>query len=244
MLRSSADLKGMTLHATDGELGKVEEFYFDDATWTLRYFVVRTGGWLSGRSVLLSPPVVASADWDTGELVVNLTKQQVADSPDVSTEQPVSRLAEIEYLKYYEQPPYWMLGADVGGAAVALDAAMRAAAADAEAAGQAPPSHLRSSREVLGYDIAAADGQIGHLDGVLLDEDSWEIRYLVVDTTNWWPGGEVVISPKWVERVSWGGRHVKVGLSRAAIKSSPAYDRGRPVDADYEKKLADHYDRS
>jgi len=244
MLRSSSDIKGLTIHATDGELGKVEEFYFDDATWTLRYFVVRTGGWLSGRSVLLSPPVVQSADWNKGELVVKLTMQQVADSPDVSTDQPVSRLEEIAYLKYYEQPPYWMLGADVGGASVALDAAMRAAAADAERAGTPPPCHLRSSREVAGYDIAASDGLIGHLDGFLLDDGTWEIRYVVVDTTNWWPGGQVVISPKWVERVSWGSRHVKVGLTCEAIKSSPPYDRGNPLDADYEARLAQHYDRS
>lgn len=241
MLRSSDDLRRMSLHATDGELGHVEEFYFDDETWTVRYLVVRTGTWLSGRAVLLSPTVVTGADWTGHRLSVSLTMDQVRNSPDVSTDRPVSRLQELEYLQYYDQPPYWMLGAEVGGSAIAIDAAMRAAAAEAEAAGSEPPTHLRSAREVRGYHIEASDGSIGHLRAYLIDDDTWRVRYLVVDTSTWWFGKDVVISPAWVSKVSWGGRSLHVKHTREAIKSSPAYDPHTPMTRDYADSLDQYF---
>ncbi len=241
MLRSSDDLRRMTLHATDGELGQVEEFYFDDEHWTVRYLVVRTGSWLSGRTVLLSPTVVTGADWESHRLRVSLTMDQVRHSPDVSTDRPVSRLQELEYLRYYDQPPYWMLGAEVGGSAIAIDAAMRAAAAEAEAAGSEPPTHLRSSREVRGYSIDASDGSIGHLHGYLIDDATWRVRYLVVDTSTWWFGKDVVISPEWVSKVSWGERSLHVDHTREAIRSSPAYDPRTPMSKAYADSLDTHF---
>ena len=241
MLRSSDELRRMTIHATDGELGHVDEFYFDDDTWTIRYLVVRTGSWLSGRLVLLTPTVITGTDWTAHRLSVSLTMDQVRNSPDVGTDRPVSRLQELEYLQYYDQPPYWMLGAEVGGSAIAIDAAMRAAAAEAEAAGSEPPTHLRSSREVRGYHIEAIDGPIGHLHHYLIDDDTWRVRFLVVDTSTWWFGKDVVISPDWVSRVSWGGRCLNVDQAREAIKSSPAFDPHVPMTKAYADSLDAHF---
>jgi hypothetical protein len=243
MLRSSDDLGRMSIHATDGELGHIDEFYFDDSSWTIRYLVARTGSWLSGRTVLLTPAVISGVDWDTHRLSVSLTMDQVAEAPDVSTDRPVSRLQELEYLKYYDQPPYWMLGAEVGGSAIAIDAAMRAAAAEAEAAGSEPPTHLRSSREVRGYHLEASDGAIGHLRSYLIDDESWRVRYLVVDTATWWFGKDVVISPTWVSKVSWGGRCLHVPHSREEIKASPAYDPRGPMTREAAASLENRFKR-
>jgi hypothetical protein len=153
----------------------------------------------------------------------------------------VSRLQELEYLRYYDQPPYWMLGAEVGGSAIALDAAMRAAAAEAEAAGTEPPTHLRSSREVTGYHIEASDGSIGHLRSFLIDDDTWRVRYLAVDTGTWWFGKDVLISPRWVSRVSWGGRCLHVPHGREDIRHSPAYDPGGPISKEEAAALDDRF---
>lgn len=243
MLRSSDELRRMAIEATDGHIGHIDEFYFDDDTWTIRYLVVRTGSWLSGRHVLLTPAVVTGADWTSHRLSVSLTMAQVRGSPDVSADRPVSRLQELEYLKYYDQPPYWMLGAEVGGSAIAIDAAMRAAAAEAEATGAGPPTHLRSSREVLGYHIEASDGSIGHLRAYLIDDDSWRVRYLVVDTSPWWFGKDVVISPQWVSKVSWGGRCLHVDQTRDAIRESPACSPRAPMTKAFAASLDEHFRR-
>ena len=241
MLRESEALRRMTIRATDGEMGRVTEFYFDDENWAIRYFVVRTGSWLSGRDVLLKPAVVTSCDWDRHVLCVSLTTDEIASSPDASDDRPVSRQQEIEYLRYFDQPPYYMLGAEVGGAAVALDAAMRAAAAEAEAAGVPPPTHLRSSHEVGSYRLEAADGPIGHVRGFLVDDATWQVRYLVVDTGSWWSGRQVVFAPGWVSRVSWGERCLHVGLARDVIRTGPPYPGADGVTPEYEAALERHY---
>jgi hypothetical protein len=166
---------------------------------------------------------------------------EIQSSPDASADRPVSRQQEVEYLKYYDQPPYYMLGAEVGGAAVALDAAMRAAAAEAEAAGIPPPTHLRSSQEVVSYRLEAADGPVGHVHAFLIDDATWQVRYLVVGTGNWWFGREVVFAPEWVSRVSWGERCLHVDLAREAIRTAPPYPGADGMTADYEAALERFY---
>ena len=244
MLRAATALRRMTIHAADGELGTVTEFYFDDTAWTVRYLVVRTGSWLEDREVLLTPTVIEACDWDHHEIRVSLTTDQVRHSPDVSTDRPVSRRQEIEYLRHYDQPPYWMLGTDVGSAAVALDAAMRTAAVEAEAAGAEPPTHLRSSHEVTGYRLAAEDGTIGHVRDFLINDATWRVHYLVVDTGRWWRDQRVVFAPEWVERVSWGGHCLHVRLTRSAIQTGPLYRGEDAVTPEYEAALEQHYGTS
>ncbi|MEZ5319570.1 MAG: PRC-barrel domain-containing protein [Vicinamibacterales bacterium] len=242
MLRSIEALSSLAIHATDGELGRVTECYFDDETWTVRYLVVRTGSWFSGRDVLLTPAVVTEVDWSGGRVNVALTMDQVRESPDVSTDRPVSRLQEIEYLRYYDQPPYWMLGAEVGGAAVALDAAMRAAAAEAEAGGAPPPTHLRSSREVRSYHVDAADGPIGHVKDFLVDCADWRIACIVVDPSRWKFNDEVVVEPSRVARVSWGERSLHLRLPREAVRTAPHYTGPDAVTPGFLDSLRQHYD--
>jgi hypothetical protein len=244
MLINSKQLKGLSVRAEDGELGTVEELYFDDDTWGVRYLVVETGGWLGGRSVLISPISVLTADWQARQLNVALTVKQVESSPNIDTHKPISRQNEAACLGYYGYPTYWggplMWGPESYPAQLLM-------AAPAEAAADAVPassdSHLRSSEAVTGYGIAAADGEIGHVDAFLVDDETWAIRYVEVATRDWWPGKKVLISPAWIERVSWLESEVQVGLTRETIGGAPEYLDAVPVSREYEYQLYMHYGR-
>lgn len=242
MLTNIRNLKGFAIQATDGELGTVNDLYFDDETWTIRYFTVATGGWLTGRDVLISPYAVRGVDWQGKRLDVNLTKKQVENSPDIILHKPVSRQHEAEYLGYYGYPYYWS-GTSLWGPGyypVGLPISpVRSSARSAQT--ESADSHLRSADAVIGYHIEAGDGEIGHVDGFLVEDDIWAIRYVEVATRNWLPGKKVLISPAWVEEVTWLHMNVYVGLSREAIKNAPAYDDSMPITREYEESLHRHY---
>ena len=242
MLRSMKELEGYTIHATDGTIGHVRDFYFDDESWVVRYFVVDTGAWLRSRKVLISPIAVGHAKWSERALYVSLTKAQVRNSPDIDTELPVSRQQEAQHLRHYGYPYYWggtglwggvdnpsmmpITGYD--GFALtphAQPTEAEKACADAEAARhQNDDPHLRSCKAVTGYHMEATDGGIGHVQGMLIDEDNWAVRYLIVDTSNWWLGHQVLIAPQRIQEVSWSNGTVSVDLTRQAVKDAPPYD--------------------
>jgi uncharacterized protein YrrD len=254
MLNRVKRIEGSGIHATDGDIGKVKEAFFDDEKWTIRYLVVETGNWLAERKVLISPYAIRHPVLPDQQIAVRLSRQQVEHSPDVDTHQPVSRQHERRYLSYYDYPDYWS-GVDlwgVGGFPMLpppeppTDALERERAAR-EADVQDPldqDSHLRSSAEVSGYDIQASDGSIGHVSDFIFDDESWAIRYLLVDTRNWWPGGKkVLIATPWIDEIVWSEQHVKVGLSREQIKNSPEFDETTVMDRDYETRLHQAYGR-
>jgi hypothetical protein len=247
MLTNAEFLKGLVIQATDGELGTVDQFYFDDETWAIRYLTVNTGGWLDGRQVLISPISVVNADWPAKRLDVALTKQQVETSPDIDTHRPVSRQHEAEYLGYYGYPYYWggpyLWGPGLYPAALPIPAAASTQTMAERIRRESTDSHLRSTEAVTGYHVEAVDGEIGHVDGFVLDDKAWAIRYVEVATRNWLPGKKVLVSPAWIERVSWTDRKVYAGLSREAIKTAPEYLLSRPLTREYENRLFLHYGR-
>jgi hypothetical protein len=243
MLTITKYLKNLVVRATDGDLGIVDDFYFDDETWTIRYLTVETGGWLSGRSVLISPMSVVHADWQAKVLDVSLTKKQVENSPDIDTHEPVSRQQEARHLVYYGYPRYWG-GPDLWGPTFYPTVLPMNGSAEATAERihrESTDSHLRSTVAVTGYHLEAADGEIGHVDGFILDDESWSIRYLDVATQNWWPGKKVSVSPEWIKRVSWDDSKVYAGLSREAIRSAPEYIESVPITREYENRLYFHF---
>jgi len=251
MLPRMNDLRGFTIGATDGDIGTVKECYFDDVSYTVRYVVVDTGGWLSERKVLLSPIALRAMDWEHKRITAALAKAQVEKSPDIDTEKPVSRQHETAYYGYYGYTPYWA-GSYLWGAYPYpyLGSGPALSAADLERerrwnweAKERGDPHLRSSRAVTGYYIQATDGDIGHVEDFLVDDHSWAIRYMLVDTTNWWPGKKVLVAPAWIERVDWAESKVHVTLTRVQIKNSPEYDPARPVERVYETQLYGHYGR-
>jgi hypothetical protein len=249
-LRNAKQLEGHALRARDGAIGQVKDFYFDDHHWHVRYCVVETGQWLKSRRVLISPAVLGAFDSGLKTFAVDLTTDQVRNSPDVDTDKPVSRQHEEELRQYYGWPAYWG-GSFYGGGLTAPIIPPTPAANSAEPGltdGDRPLTtksdpHLRSVNDTIGYNIEAIDGAIGHVDDFLIDEEDWSIRYLAVDTRNWWPGKKVVIAPSWISNVSWTKSQVVVDLTREAIKGSPAYDPSTPWNPAYATELHDYYGR-
>ena len=247
MQRNVKNLLGYDIQATDGELGKVVEFYFDDAAWTVRYLVAETGDWFSNRKVLLSPAFLGSLGWESNRLCIKLSKEQVRNSPVSDIDKPISRQHEIELSQYYAWPTYW--GSDPHSSA-ASGMAQTVPVVNASESGYKPPTpewprdlHLRSTRHLTGYHIQAADGNIGHVDDFILDDKSWEIRYLVVDTRHWLPGPKVLLAPRWLKKIDWAMSKVLVESKRESIKNSPPYDPSKGINTDYEGKLYDYYGR-
>ena len=213
MLQEVKRMQGWTVHALDGEMGKVDELLFDDEHWAVRYVVVETGSWLSKRKVLISPLAFTGLDAPKKTIHVSLTQEKVKNSPDVTTDPPVSRQWETNYSDYYGWPYYWGEG----------DPAR--SHGDDEKRDHAA-AHLRSTKEVIAYTVMATDGSLGHIDDFLIDDASWKVTYLAVDTKDWWPGKKVLVPPTWIESVSWVGRSVSVGATREHVKNAPS---GRPV---------------
>ena len=250
MLKSVKGLTGFTIGATDGDIGRVDAIYFDDESFTVRHLVVDTGGWLGGRKVLVSPMALRGIDWFGGRIEAALTKAQVEKSPLIETDRPVSRQHEAEYYRYYGYPSYWT-GPYLWGAypcpypllAPDLGTTFEQEWHWAQENGTGDDPHLRSSAVVIGYHIAATDGDIGHVEDFLVDESTWAIRYLVVDTSNWWLGKKVLVSSEWVTSVDWNESLLHVALTRELIKTSPECDPSGPVPRDYEVRLHDHYGR-
>lgn len=249
MLRSIKQLHGYTLAATDGELGKVHEFYFDDFEWTLRYFVVDTGKWLAGKKVLLSPVVFGQPDWKTETIPVMLTKKRIEGAPHIDEDEPVSRQKEIDINAYFGWANYWSrFGAPDVAPAVKHPEAVRmtqgeARESSAEDAGQIGDPNLRSTREVINYRVRASDGEIGHVEDFIADDETWVLRYLVVDTRNLLPGKKVIASPYWVAEIRWGAREVHFDVPQDVIKDAPEFNPSDPINREYETILYDYYGR-
>jgi len=243
MLTNTKNLKGLAIHTSDGILGTVDQIWFDDETWGLRYLTVDTG-WLGGRTVLISPISIIRVDWPARQIYVALSKKQVEDSPDINTHQPVSRQHEAAYMGYYGYPVYWgssaMWGPEFFPGALAMAPVLPPVPA-ANISEESEDSHLRITEAVTGYRIEAKDGGIGHVDGFLMDDRSWAIRYIEIATRNWWPGKKVLVAPAWVEEVSWLESKVTIPLSREAIRSGPEYLDSTPVTREYEDLLYRHY---
>ena len=215
MLRTTTDLQNYAIAATDGLIGQVKDVYFDDEQWVVRYLVVETGSWLATRKVLISPIAIEAADRAARVITVSLTRDQVQDSPDIDTDEAVSRQQEEQYLRHYD---YSSPRAD-------------------------DSSHLRRGREIIQYRLQATDGNIGHVGDLLLEEKTWAVRYLVVETGHWWLGHQVLIAPQWIDQISWPDRRVSVNVTRQAVKRAPAYHSAVPPSRAQEIALYEHHDR-
>ena len=241
MLHRATTLKGYTLHSLDGDIGRVTEFYFDDQHWAIRYLVADTGNWLPGRQVLISPHALDAASQTERHIAVDLTRKQIEDGPALSSDKPVSRQFEEAYYGHYGWPMYWH-GSYMWGAYPFI---VRSGKEPAERAPgeKAWDPNLRSTQAVTDYYIEAEDGAIGHVEDFIIDDETWAIRYLVIDTKNWWPGKKVLISPRWIERVSWEESKVFVRLPREAFKQAPEYTEESLLTREYESRLHGHYNR-
>jgi len=241
VLNQAKTLHGYKLNSIEGEIGKVKEFYFDDYFWTIRYLVADTGNWLRDRQVLVSPHSLGIVNKDAQNIAVKLSKKQIEDSPPLKSDIPVSRQYEESFHKYFAVPVYWN-GPFMWGPYYYPSGMSRVAKLPKlSKTGKKFDSHLRSTHDVSGYHIHAKDGEIGHVEDFIIDDETWAIRYLIVDTRNLWEGKIVLISPRWIDHISWDESKVFVNLSRDAIKQSPEYIEGSPLSREYETALHQHY---
>ncbi len=250
MKRSINSLLGYTIKGTDGEIGKVEEFYFEDRTSTIRYMVVKTGGWFSGKKVLISPEAFQNPEWDSKTFSVNLTQEKIKNSPDIDTDKPVSRQQEELMRGYYSWPGYYEYGmygywgVGMWGYPAVEESAVEKEMNQMKATEHANDNlHLRSTHEVKGYDIHATDGDIGDVEDFIIDDATWKIHFLVVDTGDWFPGKKVLISPDWIKEINWENSEVTVNASVEQVKNSPEYDASKQLSTAYESILKNYYGR-
>jgi sporulation protein YlmC with PRC-barrel domain len=251
MLRHESEIIGYAIQASDGAIGTVSDVFFDDATWLVRWLVVDTGNWLPGRKVLLPPSALAEVNHIGHQFSVNLTKEQVNACPEADSDRPVSRQMESEIYGHYGWSPYWgdgtyagldgaMGGVFIGPALLSPELLAEAKVLEDARHAKDDPA-LRSANEVIGYQILASDGEIGHVDDFLFEDEDWSVHYMVIDTKNWWAGKKVLISPMSVRRIEWQERRVSLGANRLQVQHSPAYDPAMTIDPIYEKNYEKYY---
>ncbi len=229
MLKSIKQLYGNKLGASDGEIGHVKDFYFDDQNWAIRYVVADTGTWLPGRQVLISPHAFGSLHQAGKVLCANLTRKQIENSPSIESHKPVSREYEEEYHRYYGWPYYWQ-GSALWGMSSTPFLVMPANPLPSEPAtasdrhpAERADAHLRSTQGVNGYHIKGSDGTIGHVSDFMVDDQSWAIRQLIIEVGHLLSGKEVQILTSTVDRISYDESTVFVNLTREAVEQSPAH---------------------
>lgn len=221
MLLNIKKIYDRKLAASNGEIGHVKDFYFDDKTWAVRYVVIDTGSWLTGRSVLLAPHAFGTFDQEEKILPVNLTRKQIENSPSIDAHRPVSRQYEENYYRYYGWPTYWE-GGEMWGVSGYPVAGPSSASDNWRAYDytQWDDIHLRSTKAVNGYEIQAKDGVIGTVTGFMMDDKSWMIREIVVETGPWYSGKHVLITPSKVQCISYPESKVFVNLTKEDIKQT------------------------
>jgi len=228
MLQSIKELYGHELAASDGEIGHVKDFYFDDHRWAVRYVIADTGSWLAKRQVLISPHAFGSLHQSGKLLVVNLTRKQIENCPSIESHKPVSRQYEEEYHQYFGWPGYWQgdgLWGSSGLPIMPLPSKPLAKEQALPAGSQAKNAgaHLRSAQAVNGYHFKASDGIIGHVCDFKMDVQTWAVPQLVVKIGNRFAGKEVQVPTALVERISYEESTVFVNLTIEAIEQSDAH---------------------
>lgn len=254
MIHRFEQLQDCVIEAQDGPLGRVKDLLFDDKSWVIRYLVVETGSWLQSRQVLISPISIIACHWNAASIEVALTRQQVQQSPDIDVHQSVSRQQELSYLSHFGYPLYWggegIWGAGVypGGLVAGFDlipsiahSASLPLSDNKSQPQQQDDPHLRSVDSVIGYQIQAKDGDIGHIAGMLFDDKQWMIRYLALDTSNWWLGHQLLIPLQWATEIDWASAKVKVPLLRQTIQDGPHYDSDLQVNRQLEHEIYRHF---
>ena len=245
MNRKLSECIGYTVRANDGDLGKVERFYFDDLTWTLRYMAIKTKG-ASNRHTLLPVVALEKPVWAKRVFPVNLTMEQVRRSPHIDIECPVSRQYETEVHEYYAYPTYWSSGFLTPGFGMRLDPAFPVSLQNERLSTEVRKldPHLRSIRELVDSRVHATDGHIGHVEDALVNDETWSLRYLIVNTRDWLPGRRVLVSPQWITKMNWTDKDLFVDLTRKAVKESPKYSPAEIMTTEYEHQLLDHLQKT
>lgn len=247
MLRSLAEPEGFRLEATDGEIGRCHDFLFDDRDWAVRYMVADTRRWLPGRRVLILTGFLGQPDWDSRHLPVNLTRREIEEAPPLDADAPVSRRYEQTYHDFFSTPYYWMgngLLGDYPDPAAGLAVTPRPIGEAPEASEEDPEAtRLRSVREVTGYRVSGRDGEPGRVADFVVDDRTWALRFLLVDTSRPPFSRKVLLAVEWIDEVDWVDQKVHVDLPSERIEAAPEYDPREPLSEARETVYYDDYGR-
>jgi hypothetical protein len=243
MLRQIRELGTYRLHATDGDIGHLEQFYFDDRDWKIKYFVVDIGTWLHGKKVLMLPSAITGVDAPTRTIITAFTKQQVQESDDIGKHKPEGLEQPHDYFLYLGWPHYVANalsdsehGPVPGGAPDPVKGKISEHSIRA-----AYDEHLRSSKVVSRYHVMAVDGEIGQIEDGTVDDQTWTIQYLVSTVRTWWSAKRVLLPTEWIRLVSATESNVYVYLTRNSIATAPAFDPEKPLTLGLENDLHRHY---
>lgn len=217
MLQNLKQLYGRRLSACDGQLGWLHDFYFDDVTWTIRYAVADTGGWLAGRQVIF--PVGAFENFpigrsrpDGGLLHLNTDRRRLAAGPRVRSGDRFSPQLEEEFVRCHQLPAYW------------------AGDGPAEPLTASSSARLHRTRDVAGYRLHALEDLAGTVGGFMLKARSWEIGGIVIDTGAWFFGRRVSVLPAQIDRIDEGKRLLHAGVSAQALYEASRERQNRKAD--------------
>jgi hypothetical protein len=212
-------LYGNRLGATDGDIGHVKDFYFDDRRWQVRYVVADTGSWLPRRQVLLSPHAFGPLEHHEKLLLINLSRRQIEDSPPIDSHRPVSRQYEADYFRYYGWPVYWV-GDGFGGFGGFPGVVSTRVEPEQSKGGhcEAEDAHLRSTRAVTGYQVHALDGTVGHVSDFVVDEKTWGIREVILEAGRWYSTKIIRISPSDIQEISYERSAISLSLTQEDVR--------------------------
>jgi sporulation protein YlmC with PRC-barrel domain len=211
-----SEIRGFKAFCTGGEVGKVSDLYFDDEKWIVRYLIVDTGSWLTRHSVLISPLSVEAVSWETRQIRLSIDREKVEKSPDIDYHKPISRQQEAEYHSYYGYPYYW---ADTSMWELSpIPAYVPATSPKQSPETPQEDNHLRSTNEIIGCQVKASDGEIGRVRDLLVDEDSWGVKSIVIDEADAPEQSGLDLPVSSVLRLSWTDRSVYVNVSRDEIR--------------------------
>lgn len=237
MLRSLNELLGYELMAQDGQIGEVKDFFFSDEDWTVRYMIVDTGPWILGRKVLISPDALAQPVWASKTLPVNLTREQVKDSPDVDLAKPVSREYEENLNQHYMWVTYWTTTPSAPARPLYFPPNLFKDQERKEIT-----SHLRSANEILKYKVKTKEGDVGSVKDFIIDDENWQLGYMVVDIGNLRESEkQILVSLEWLSSIEVSNQKITLSLTQDAIKYSPPFDPTLPVNRQYEEVIYDYY---
>jgi hypothetical protein len=222
--QSANSLVGLSMQATDGDIGLTKEFYFDDLSWKIRFIVVKTSPWLSGRIVLISPEPLVSGSWSAKSFPVHLTKKQIQESPVIDTDKPVSRQQEIDIYGHYPWQGYWENGFYAGGQWRKSGNPAIIDRSNPKGAGlphdrSDDDLHLRGTHEIIGYRVHALDGEIGLVEDFILDDQTWELIYLVVYTHHWLGERKALLEVGHIKKVQWENSELILDIAVASLQN-------------------------
>jgi hypothetical protein len=239
--RRVQDITKLTLYGIDGQVGTVQELYFDDQSWAVRYLVVKTGGWFLRRHVLIAPIVIGGIDDADASMQINLPKEQIEHAPSIENTKSISHRYEQTYYDRFQWAPYWQPDTTMWGSPIPYPDVSTLNQDETLFSEPLEQSHLRSSAAVAGYGIHAQDGEIGHMEDLVIDDEDWIIRYVEIDTRNWLPGKKVLVQTGRIGPFDGHSRSVTMALTRHAIQSAPPYNPSMLITPDYEVRLFKHY---